>query len=235
MRVAAIAVGFVGVLVLCEAAGAQGADEMEASRRCTSEDEEIFSIMRRHQSTTCTAPECPAAIQKRNNCLRVANADIKKREQKIVDERLEQYRAGKATRQQADLDAENERAASDEAVRRDPKAMAVVFGAIFCHTKQARVSALNEIAQEKKYARIGGMVNKAKLYALQQVVRWADETDTQEGIDLKSFKGVKPASCASAGVRDVLRCLGEGEQCAGDEQRHLASFVPEYTAPDDDE
>lgn len=128
-------------------------------------------------------------------------------------------------------EAENERRI--DAIRANRKQMAAVFGAIFCSLKNYRAGAIAEIAKEKKYARYGGMVDKRKLYQLQQHIRRVDEIEAEKRSDLKDWKSLAPAACSDALVRRVVACNtgGECDQLTTD----MATFVPDDPVSDDDE
>lgn len=115
------------------------------------------------------------------------------------------------------------------AIRSNPRQMAVVFGAIFCAMRDLRTTALAEIAKEKKYARVGGYEDKGKIYGLQQRVRRADEvTDEQRG-NIKGFKGLTPAGCSDTRVRAVLACRAVANDTPCEDQliRDMLTFVPD--------
>jgi hypothetical protein len=119
-----------------------------------------------------------------------------------------------------------------EATRKDRKAMAAIFGAQFCLYAQIRRDALKEIAAEKKYARIGGVESRTKLYNLQQKIRWADEHEADERADMRrTFRGMTPLPCSRIEVLKILACVAD--ECVDDETKHRASFIT--TEDSDDE
>lgn len=132
--------------------------------------------------------------------------------------------------ERSDREAEKERRA--EATRKDRKAMAAIFGAQFCLYGQVRRDAMKEIAAEKKYARIGGVESRTKLYNLQQKIRWADEHEADERADMRrTFRGMTPLPCSRIEVLKILACVAD--ECVDDETRHRASFIT--TEDSDDE
>lgn len=149
----------------------------------------------------------------------------KKRER---DEKL----AAEQKQQAEDQAAEQKRF---DAMRDNPKVMAIAWGATFCSIRQVRSDALEEISKEKKYGRIGGMVDKEKLYSLQKQVRWADETEAKERKELtdepKRYR-VTPLPCSSPLVKIVLECVADTGACVDGHARDLAAFVPHQ--PDDE-
>lgn len=217
-------------------------DRRDAAHRCLTERTRLDSVVR---NASTPFGQKNAQLQK---ALTDAKRDLQECERRAAEwledlrvngtfaEREQKRQAAEfAARQAAEAKEANDQEAEAEATRRDPKAMSVVFGAIFCYTKNLRNVALAEIAKEKKYARIGGMVNKVKLYNLQQAIRWADETEAEERKNLKGYRRVVPLGCNNASVAAVTQCLGEAENCSGDVPRHLATFVPEYSPGSDDE
>ena len=138
------------------------------------------------------------------------------------------YEEKRAAEKQAEAAAEAAEQARLDAIRADPKQMGFVFGGIFCAMKQLRDRSLAEIAKEKKYAGIGGYENKAKLYALQQKIRRADEITAQEQKNLKTLKRITPETCSSEQVKTLLLCRATPgtEGCDRQAIADMLTFVP---------
>ena len=92
----------------------------------------------------------------------------------------------------------------------DPKVIRPVASAFLCVYQEKRKEAMDEIAVEKKYARIGGAVSLAKLYALQQDVREADRYISEFRGLLKAWR-ISALSCQK--VFDLTACI-QGYECA---------------------
>ncbi len=107
-----------------------------------------------------------------------------------------------------------------------PERLPAIFGATVCIGRETKSAALTEIAKERKYARLGGMVDKEKLYELQQRVRWADEHAEADAKAIKTWK-VKPLPCSSRLVREIITCKHDSDRC--DAQLNMAvDFVQSY-------
>lgn len=133
---------------------------------------------------------------------RAANAARKAEE----DRRRERAREQAARDAEAQRIADAARAAAEEqqrALLADPENMFIRQGAALCVDREIRRRALGEIAAEKKYGRIGGIVDKQKIYQLQQRVRWADEAEAE---NKKSFAGQRIAPCSQPKVQLIARC-----------------------------
>lgn len=124
------------------------------------------------------------------------------------------------------------------AIQRDKKQMAVVLGSILCALDFGKRQALDEIAKEKKYAKVGGVINKAKLYAQQQRIRRADEQTKIVRDKMKNplYAGVVPLQCKSEKVQHVLHChdTPETEGC-GQSESDYAVFIDEFVNAANDE
>jgi hypothetical protein len=118
-------------------------------------------------------------------------------------------------------------------LKKNPKAMGLVFGAIFCRLKNARTAALAEIAKQKKYSRYGGVQNNVVLLQLQNAIRWADEKEAEERKTLRQeYKRVTPLACSNSMVKAVLICHADENTEGCDETlKRFASFIPD---PGDD-
>ncbi len=102
--------------------------------------------------------------------------------------------------------------AADEARMRehlaDAKWMQIALSAWICHNADERKANVAEIATQRKYARVGGVVNLSSLQDLQDEIRAADENIAKARSALSSFR-VKPLSCKSPMVFSVLTCVDD--------------------------
>lgn len=178
-----------------------------------------------------------ACVAEANNTK--ARLDAERERQRIAAEKDRQEQEAQAAAEaERAKKAEADAAASDERIgkiRSDKKQMALVFGAILCGIDFQRRQALEEIAKEKKYARLGGMVDKVKLYNLQRQVRFADEraAGVREKLKQPIYAGVKPVACASKDVQRVLVCHdNEGAANCGQREADYNRFVSEWVDAD---
>lgn len=136
----------------------------------------------------------------------------------------------------ADESAEESRL---EAIRADRKLMSAVFSAEFCVRTIHRDDALKEIAAEKKYGKIAGVVSMRKLYDLQQRIRKIDEGWAKsQGVMRKYYKDVRLLGCKDRLVLAVILCSVDQRAeeprglCATQQIRDMAGMV---AMPEDDE
>jgi hypothetical protein len=78
--------------------------------------------------------------------------------------------------------------------------------ALICMAQDERNAFLKEIAEEKKYSRIGGVQNNRTLYDLQEEVRATDRVIARRQRDLATHK-LRPLSCKDKTVTLVKRCV----------------------------
>jgi hypothetical protein len=111
--------------------------------------------------------------------------------------------------------AAEERREAAEARERDykenrPEAIKKWMGAVLGYrvalAENRREEAKTEIAKEKKYSRVGGVVNKSAIYEAQQKIRWADE-DIEERRQTARDEGVKILGRNDKRVSAVEECL----------------------------
>jgi len=150
-------------------------------------------------------------------------------EQNAVEEKMRlHWEKKEAEHRQKEAEAEAQRAAARqvdadrvarvEAMGADPKYLRIVYSAAVCWYQEERKTAYELIAKEKKYARIGGMVDKKALYDWQQDIRQADEKIPPILALLRGIKA-KPLPCTEPTVKGVAWCIGpvlggqDGEGC----------------------
>lgn len=91
-----------------------------------------------------------------------------------------------------------------------------ISGAL-CAYQTIRKGCINAIATEKKYARIGGVVSKSKLYGFQQAIREADG-GIREVLAILKSRHLSAAPCSGT-VAAIAQCLGNSEASACKEAR----------------
>lgn len=128
---------------------------------------------------------------------------------KIQDAKQE---AAAAARAQADREREaREKAEADHAQlvaqrRSDPNWLAPALSAEACAYALERQRAEGDIAKEKKYGRIGGVVDKHALYNDEQRIRQAD--DEQRKIAATMRKGhLKQTACSDKAIAKLAPCM----------------------------
>lgn len=87
----------------------------------------------------------------------------------------------------------------------------LALSAELCMVKQDRAKALSELARERKYSRLGGVVRIKTVADLQDAVRAADdrETKAKEQLHLEKFTAVP---CSDKTVITFYQCLIAAEQ-----------------------
>jgi hypothetical protein len=153
---------------------------------------------------------------------------------------LQRQREAEMKRQAAEDAADD---AEDEAIRNNPKAMAAIFGAEICLAQSQRKAVLDEIAKQKKYARIGGVENRLSLLQLQNTIRRADELIEKERSLIKTeplYRRVKPSPCSDAAVKLLVFCkiklrTDVDEKCDGKDLIPMLNFVSSIDDDTDDQ
>lgn len=123
--------------------------------------------------------------------------------------------------------AEEERKAAEEADKRDrieklmnsAPTVRRALSALTCVAKGDRTAALRAIADEKKYARIGGVQNLSKTYDLQQEVAAADRRTAWLSGELRKRK-TTAIKCGDPTVKQIATCISlavEDDRCLVDE------------------
>jgi len=133
--------------------------------------------------------------------------------------------AAEKARKEAEEKARDERNATIEAqeserisnLMLEPKMMQFVYSAQLCTGQEDRTEAMTEIAKEKKYSAIGGVVKLREMYSLQQSLRGADEQIKAAKYWLKNIKR-GALGCNNKYVQVIMSCAkGEQlEQCGND-------------------
>jgi hypothetical protein len=201
-----------------------------ASAECEKEDRAYFEFTRRtgrpaDEPTRKAREDCYSRLRREEQAQEQAELKAKREaeEREAAEKKRKEEEARAANN--AKVDAENK--ALDDLLEND-KARALIFGSIFCALQADRKERLDEIAEEKKYARLAGMVDKVKLYRLQTQIRNIDKRLAEERDTLKSWKGTKPMACTSGAVQHVLSCRTEERpaQCNSPELALIMHYVP---------
>jgi hypothetical protein len=95
--------------------------------------------------------------------------------------------------------------ADNDTFRANTLAVRATWSSWLCYGKAARDAAMAAIAKEKKYSRIGGVVNLSRLSQLQDDVRAADEKIDQARAGLRQAHA-KPFPCSHPGVAAFVEC-----------------------------
>ncbi len=168
--------------------------------------------------------QCMVTIDSIMSFDRLSLADRRKNVEPLIPrarECIEQWVAEKA-RLDADRAKEEQyrrekasvRAKHDEAVARlsaDQAWMRLVTSALICYDDGVVARSKAEIEKEKLYARRGGgVVDKGKLYELQQHMRSATENRALALADLRTSRKAK-AACSNPTVRAIAACMMDSD------------------------
>jgi hypothetical protein len=93
----------------------------------------------------------------------------------------------------------------DEQRAHDPAWALPVLSAKICSNATERATALDDIRKEKKYSKLGGVVDNSALYASQTAIRDADESDAAVRRAIAEFHK-HPISCSQPDVRAIVGC-----------------------------
>lgn len=91
----------------------------------------------------------------------------------------------------------------------DPKIGTVALSGAICFNGSVRAAALREIAQQKKYSKVGGALDLGAIRDQQNFVREADEGDASIRRTMTRLH-FKALSCSDVRVRPVVACLAAG-------------------------
>jgi hypothetical protein len=110
----------------------------------------------------------------------------------------------------------------------DRKWVAPVLSAALCIASDTKQAAAKEIRTEQTYARkYGGMVDKAKIYELQQTIRSQDEQIAAIRASLRQLKS-SPQSCSGKLVTRIYECYPRADGRPNDavcREREVADYV----------
>lgn len=136
-----------------------------------------------------------------------------------------QKEAAEAKRHQEALEAAEQEAklqTAAETAAKDPNASQELLSALLCDEIQGRVEKLAALAKDRKYSRIGGVVNLQRRADLQDAVEKADDCIKELRAELKERKR-PPLGCRDKRVLEVSTCLfADG----GDDSEACTAFTP---------
>lgn len=91
-------------------------------------------------------------------------------------------------------------------LRADPKAWQVLRSARLCWYQRSRAEVLGVIAKERKYSRVGGVVDLRLLHDAQDALRRDDEGIATERREFGRLK-LRPLPCGDQAVSSLSQCL----------------------------
>lgn len=139
--------------------------------------------------------------------------------QKAEAERIAKSEADMQAARAAYAAAQEEAARLDE-VMRAPKAEATILSALACEAEIRKAAALEGIREEREASKIAGVVNNARLYALQQAAYSGGKEANAYRAELRRRK-LKATRCDDTTVRTMVACHAiewNDEFCANSEQ-----------------
>jgi hypothetical protein len=142
-----------------------------------------------------------ADIAKRDETARQLSECVERERRAFLEEAA--ARSAEAERKANEQRAQRERI---EKLMSSKPTVQLVLSAMVCVAKNDRASALRAIADEKKYARIGGVQDNAKIYELQQAVRESDQRAASLGRELKQRKSTA-IKCGDPKVTQLATCI----------------------------
>lgn len=110
------------------------------------------------------------------------------------------------------------------------------LSAELCIVKQERSKAIAELAKERKYSRLGGVIKLRTVSDLQDQVRSADDRETKAKEQLR-LEYTTALPCKDKVVAPLVRCLVQAEtsddhnpddDCADSAVRAVVDFAHEY-------
>jgi hypothetical protein len=149
-----------------------------------------------------------------------------------------QWEAAKARQEEVERQQQIEKESAEREEQRkktlaeaeeDPKVMQAIWSLVICYWADVRADALREIAAEKKYSKIGGVVNLARLHGEQDRIRLADERTERAKSALADFRA-RPLSCKHKGFSEMMPCVHSVADCSegAEMMRELARRADGY-------
>ena len=124
-----------------------------------------------------------------------------------------------------------ERAEKEAAIRDGtmpmPDEMRYSLAVRICAAEQFRKDFLAEISKQRKYSRLGGVIDMNEMNDLQQRVRAADEEREAAIADAKSYKKTRIPLCVDAKIRSAVACLHQDANCAEDVRATTKAAKPQ--------
>jgi len=159
------------------------------------------------------------------DCSRELDPDLCLAKQRRFQEQAEAAARGAEDRER-EAQARRERLEEKRKRSRDPKWLGPALSARRCYHSLVRAEAIKEIQTEKRYAKLGGVVDMRKLHDLQTFVRTQDEGIANADGALARWK-LKPSSCSGKLVSEITRCLRVAREQA-DDDAGTCSEVQDY-------
>jgi hypothetical protein len=135
----------------------------------------------------------------------------------------------------AEESKEEEETEQRSARARQPQYARPALSMMLCHNAKVRAGAKKEIADEMKYAREGGgIVDKQKLYELQEQLRNVDHGNREIRLVLVRKK-TEPLACSSKTIMQLENCVREfasGSPSAGCNESPVGTILSIYPAVD---
>lgn len=118
-----------------------------------------------------------------------------------------------------------------EARLEDPAYLAAGWSSVRCYWLAEKADAVKELATEKRYARLGGVIDARKNYGLQLWARKADEHAAEAAQQLRAMN-VAPLDCRQPHMKTISACVvawaaweDAEEDCHGVLENHLPQFL----------
>lgn len=150
-----------------------------------------------------------------DSCTHESRVEWRKQEQ-----RQRQAEAEETRRQveQAQTESKGKHQAEEEtlklaAMREDPDTLRVAMSATICEYQQLRREDLTLIAEERRYAKIGGVIDMQRIHDLQDNIRSYDSVIDMFNRGLKARR-LKAMSCKISDVASAASCIRRsGAEC----------------------
>lgn len=119
--------------------------------------------------------------------------------------------------------------ALQERVRNDPRLMRLALSARICRLQDVRAETIGEIAKQRKYSAIGGVVDLNVMHTLQRRLRAVDEFTEADRAEFKHRKA-RPFGCRSNEVKAINMCIGDSELavCVAEPMPTLREIIVEH-------
>jgi len=138
--------------------------------------------------------------------------------QAAINARNEAERTARAERQAATAEREERIAKSAKALADTQKAAQWILSALICGEMAARAETMSSIAKERRYSKIGGVINLSRMSELQDDVASHDDSIRSARAALKGRK-LPGLPCKDKTVRLFAACLADDPRpaCTGEE------------------
>lgn len=181
-----------------EAAGARRRVEMLRAR---ARPEEREALLRAEQIAAERQRNAEQAVDTLRRCQERVKAEEERRKRDAAETaRVEAEKAA----------AEAARRARVQARVADPKWVSPLFSSLVCSAKRDRDRAVAEIAKERKYGRIGGVVDLQEIHDWQGAVREADERLARHRGEAKR-RGARLLPCTDKLVGVLAQCVSDAD------------------------